>query len=183
MEFNKEIKLKNGETIIIRNPKSDDAEALTNYYNKLFFETENYTTGKGSEPQGVEQTEKTINGYSKEGNTMIVAVLNDKIVAHCDICRVSSRARLLHRCELGVGTLKKHWGKGIAGKLLVEIIAIAKQMNYEQIDLNVITSNKPAIKLYKSFGFRKTGYIKNALKYANGSYADGLQMYLNIRKQ
>lgn len=182
MEFYKELTLKTGETIIIRNPKIYDIETLTNYYNKLFFETENYTTGKGADPQGVEQTERTINGYSKEGNAMLVAVLKDKIVAHCDICRVSSRARLIHRCELGIGTLKEHWGKGIAGKLLVEIIVLAKQMNYEQIDLNVITSNKPAIKLYKSFGFKKTGYIKNALKYANGSYADGLQMYLNIRK-
>jgi len=50
-------------------------------------------------------------------------------------------------------TAPSHLRKGIAGKLLQHIINEAKQRMYQRISLETSYTFKPAIELYKQFGF------------------------------
>ncbi len=170
MEVNRQITLKNGEQIEIRTTKETDTKNLVRYYNQLYLETENFTRGSLDTV-----SEKDIKP-TKSRDVLLVALLDNKIVGHVEISEKSSKARLKHRCELSIGVLKSHWKKGIAGKLLSEIISCAAALNYEQIDLIVLKTNKPAIKLYKSFGFKKTGTILHSFKMEDSRYIDGIFM-------
>lgn len=64
--------------------------------------------------------------------------------------------------------------KGVASNLLSAIIEYSKK-HVEQILLTVAEDNKPAIHLYRKFGFETYGIEKKALK-DNGQYIDEVLM-------
>lgn len=53
---------------------------------------------------------------------------------------------------------------------------LAKNMGYEQVELEVVEGNTRAKNLYERFGFRETGKNLRALKYDDGSYRDEYKM-------
>ena len=65
---------------------------------------------------------------------------------------------------------------GIGTALLSEILTAAKAAGYEQAELEVVSTNVPAIVLYKKLGFEVTGTTPRALKFQDGTYADFLLM-------
>ncbi len=56
------------------------------------------------------------------------------------------------------------------------LLALAKEADYEQAELNVIEDNVSGVCLYKSHGFEVTGRNPHAYKYSDGSYGDYLFM-------
>lgn len=64
-------------------------------------------------------------------------------------------------------------GQGIAGRLLREILGHLKTCGADKVFLEVRVSNGPAIRLYKSAGFRERGVRK-------GYYSDGEDALLMV---
>ena len=62
-----------------------------------------------------------------------------------------------HRGDFAISVVKEYWNKGIGSQLLNNIIAFAKENNFEIIDLQVRSDNKSAIHLYEKYGFKKVG--------------------------
>ena len=52
--------------------------------------------------------------------------------------------------EMCIRDRKEYWGLGIGSLLLSAIISGAREMNYEQIELEVVCENEKAIALYKN---------------------------------
>ena len=177
MEFYKQIKLKNGDILTLRNAIEEDCAEFTEFTNKLFKETNFFTRGVG-DPDVTEEMQFNYITKHKEANNalLLVAILNNKIVGHAHIDMKSSKIKLRHRSEFGIGILMDYWGKGIGKILTNEIIEFAKQCKYEQIELVVVNSNERAIKLYEIFGFKKFGTFVNSFKYPDGTYDDGIYM-------
>ena len=94
---------------------------------------------------------------------------------------ISGKARLAHRCDMGVSVLKEFWGLGIASEIMKVIIDKAKEVGFEQIELQVVEENAPARHLYKKFGFYETGYINHGMKYADGTYAKLILMQKDLK--
>ena len=61
------------------------------------------------------------------------------------------------------------------------IIDKAKEVGFEQIELQVVAENEPARHLYKKFGFYETGYINNGMKYNDGTYAKLILMQKDLK--
>ena len=72
---------------------------------------------------------------------------------------------------------------GIASEIMKVLIETAETYGYEQIELAVVDENKPAKHLYEKFGFYETGYLNNAMKYADGSYAKFIFMQKDLIKK
>jgi L-amino acid N-acyltransferase YncA len=68
-----------------------------------------------------------------------------------------------------------------AGRQLVQAIIELARQKVEQIQLAVVSTNHPALRLYQALGFRQYGLEKNALKH-NGSYYDEILMFLDLTK-
>jgi ribosomal protein S18 acetylase RimI-like enzyme len=69
-----------------------------------------------------------------------------------------------------------------AGRQLVQAIIDHARPKVEQLQLSVVSTNQPALRLYHSLGFRQYGLEKNALKH-NGLYSDEILMSLDLTSQ
>jgi ribosomal protein S18 acetylase RimI-like enzyme len=66
-----------------------------------------------------------------------------------------------------------------AGRQLVQAILEVARTRVEQIQLAVVSTNTPAIRLYESCGFIQYGLEPRALKY-NNSYSDEILMWRDL---
>jgi RimJ/RimL family protein N-acetyltransferase len=66
-----------------------------------------------------------------------------------------------------------------ASRELVQTIIGHARPKVEQLQLAVVSTNLPALRLYQSVGFRQYGLEKNALKH-NGLYSDEILMFLDL---
>jgi RimJ/RimL family protein N-acetyltransferase len=66
-----------------------------------------------------------------------------------------------------------------AGRQLVQAIIDHARPKVEQLQLTVVSTNQPALRLYHSLGFRQYGLEKNALKH-NNQYSDEILMSLDL---
>lgn len=88
-------------------------------------------------------------------------------------------AKMSHRAHIGaVYVSAKSRGTGAGSALIKKIIEDAK-LNpiLEKLNLSVVTTNTPAVTLYKKLGFEIIGTEKNSMKY-DGQYYDEYLMTL-----
>ncbi|HEX3027207.1 MAG TPA: GNAT family N-acetyltransferase, partial [Clostridia bacterium] len=111
---------------------------------------------------------------------MIAAFVGGRLAANCGINCAAPYKKYQHRAEFGIAVLEEFWGNGIASALLTEIIAAARAMGYEQMELEVVTENTKAIALYKRFGFEIFGTRERSFKYLDGSFASEHLMLLKL---
>jgi ribosomal protein S18 acetylase RimI-like enzyme len=184
MKFYKVFKLKNGEELIIENAKVEDAEELTDIWNKTIRETKYLSRGDRDGYFDKEDALENINDYLDSDKVVyLVARYKNKIVgeSHLDACLFKQRMK--HRCDIGISVLKDYWGLGIGGRMMSCLVEIANNEGFEQIELNVAENNKRAIELYKAFGFIEMGRILNAFKYSDGTYDNYVGMVKFLKEQ
>ena len=99
------------------------------------------------------------NELENELSRYIVAKIENDIVGFAGIIIFPDDAEITN-----IVTRKQNRKNGIGKLLLAKLIEITKQENKEEISLEVNEINKPAIKLYESFGFEIVGRRK---KYYN----------------
>ncbi len=139
----------------------DDARKVIEYLKIVGDETDNLSFS-GDSININELDEATLIASISEMNNscMILAWLDDQIIGIGSLEGLP-RERFAHRSSLGVSVKKEFWGIGIGTYLIDELIEYAMNHNLEVLDLEVIVSNKRAIKLYESFGFEIVGEYKN----------------------
>ena len=177
----KTITLRNGKILTILPAKLEDAEAFADYMNTIRYESKFLSMDNTEKPVTAESELKWIESVLKDDKKFIlVAQIDDQVVGMCDIAPISSRVRYKHRSNVGISVLKEFWGLGIASELMKVVIEKAKEVSYEQMELQVVDTNESAIHLYEKFGFYKTGYINNAIKYTDGTYANLILMQKDL---
>ena len=162
--INKEIKLKNSQTCILRQPSEDDAQKMLDYLNVMCTETDFIAFGKGELPWNIKEKQKFVKEHLDDNNKIIVvAEISETIVGIASITGGKPK-RIRHIGELGITVLKKYWSVGIGFALTQALIEWAKNSGLiRKIFLKVRVDNKRAIKLYKKFGFVREGKISRQL--------------------
>ena len=88
---------------------------------------------------------------------MLLAVVNDKIVATAGISAVGNKYKVRHRAEFGINVVKEYWGLGIGKAMMKACVQCAKNAGYQQLELEVVADNQRAFHMYKSIGFVEFG--------------------------
>ncbi len=178
MEYtSKEILLKNKKTCLLRQPVEADAEALIEYLETVWGETRYLMREPEDMTLTVEKEREILRDRAaSETGLMLLAEVDGKHAGTASFDAVGHRNRASHRCTVGVTLYKAFWHQGVGTVLMREILQYAKNAGYEQMELEVVSTNAPAIGLYKKLGFTTTGTIPHALKYKDGTYADFLFM-------
>ncbi|KNZ40535.1 ribosomal protein S18-alanine N-acetyltransferase [Acetobacterium bakii] len=114
----------------------------------------------------------TLESYECELNNMlatyIVAEDNDQIIGFGGFWAIIDEAQITN-----IGVLESYRGRGVAQKILNEMIKLAGVKGCLAMTLEVRVDNKAAIALYEANGFEKAGVRKNY--YDNKT--DGLIMW------
>lgn len=177
MKYYKEFILKNGEKLIVRNANEKDSENVAKVANITHEETKNLGFSNLEREFTAEEEMPYINKMNEsKDSAFLVGEYKGEIVGTTQITPKSKYKWKKHICDFGVAVVKKCWGLGIAGKLMLSIIECARKIGYEYIELGVVAENTNAYELYKSFGFELCGTIKNAYKFSKTHYSDGYIM-------
>lgn len=178
MEYTpRETVLKNGKSCLIRRPEAVDAEGLLRYQKETSGETSYLVTGPEDIDWTAERQIRRIELWNSAPDRLrLVAEIDGALAGAAIVYGAGSQSRLRHRCSVDITLYQKFCGMGVGTELLGELLAAAKAAGYEQAELDVVSTNAPAIALYERLGFETVGRIPHALKYKDGGYADFLLM-------
>ena len=85
-------------------------------------------------------------------------------------------------CQIGsIAVLPEYRRSGIASELMGILIDVCRQTGTPEVYLEVRVSNRPAIRLYESFGFRIDGLRKHYYQDGEDAYTMGLAVSLKER--
>ena len=101
------------------------------------------------------------NDFANPNSTYFVAKLDDEIVGFAGFLKICEEANIMN-----IVTKINKRRLGIASKLLEALISSSKEQNCTSITLEVNEHNKPAIKLYEKYNFKRIGLRK---KYYNNT--------------
>lgn len=176
----KETKLKNGDTLILRKPTTEDAVKMIQYLNTVGGESNNLLFGKGEFRLSVEQEMEHIKNVNADTNSlMLIGTINDNIVSIAGIM-TSNRKRIAHNGDVAISVKKEYWSKGIGSEVMSELINFAKKNGtIKNVSLGVRSGNENAIKLYEKFGFQKVGLHRNFFN-VDGNFYDEILMDLYL---
>lgn len=173
----KTIKDKQDREIILRSAEEKDAESLLDFLKITAAETPFLLREPDEIALSIEQEQDFIKAKKdSENEILLIAEIEGKHIGNCSLMSVGGFRRYRHRCEIAIALYQEYCGLGIGKAMLEMLLDIAKQVGYEQAELEVIANNKSAIALYEKLGFQKYGTFPNNMKYADGSYGDAYWM-------
>jgi len=168
-----QVKDKFGRDVVLRSAETSDAAALIDYLRITTAETPYLIRNPDEVTITLEQEKRFIeNTVNAERELMLVATIDGKHIGNCSIMSIAPYKRYAHRCGVAIALYKEYCGCGIGKRMMQTILDVAKNLGYEQAELEVISDNKGAIALYEKLGFEKFGTLPNNMKYSDGTYAD-----------
>ena len=148
---------------VIERAQAEDAAALLEYLKIVGGETENLSFGAEGVPLSVEAEQAYLQAQcSSPDNVQYLAKVNGEIIGTASLNR--KPRRMSHRGEFGISLKKAWWGCGAASALTEAVLAFARENGFEQLNLEVRSSNVRAIRLYEKYGFRKLCTFPNFFK-------------------
>lgn len=150
------------EEIIYRNPVVEDAEKLVDFYNRVGGETTYLSFTENEYPLNVEEQKANILSVDQQQNSvMILAIAADQIVGIGTITS-GNKIKARHCGELGIVVTEKFQGQGIGSELIRQMLEWSRANGVTtKIQLDTRTDNHGAVELYKKFGFKIEGELKN----------------------
>lgn len=178
----KSVKIKNGETVLLRPASILEAQALLDCFTE-FAATSPYilTTAESARLKTLDSQEKWIQASNEDPrNLLIVAEHNGKIVGITNSMAFKDFKRF-HRAGLGMTVHHQYRGQGLGEALLALLIEKSRQMpGLSTLELNVMAPNLPAHKLYQKFGFKECGRYEKAYRLESGEFVDDIMMHLPL---
>lgn len=155
--------------MIIRNFKSNEAQAYLDLVNKTDLESDFMSQEPGERQMSAFQLIMTLNSGS---HSIFVAEDQGQLVGQLVAFSMYGRnTRVKHVVHIGISILKSYWGKGIGTKLFDFMEKWALKEKIIRLELSVMTHNERGIALYKKMGFEIEG-TKKASIFVKGKYVD-----------
>lgn len=169
----REITCRDGRSCILRSAAVTDANDLIRYLKVTAGETPFLIREPDEISLTSEQEEYFIEGIVKEPRELLlIGNVDGEHVGNCSLMSLGNYERYAHRCSVAIALYQKYCGLGIGREMLKTVLAVAKQCGYEQAELEVVSANTSAIRLYESLGFEIWGTQPHSVRYRDGSYAD-----------
>lgn len=172
--------VKNGQEIIIRSAKVEDAQRIIEYVNTIPAQSEFLTFGVGEFNVTLEREEAIImDSLIGDNKLFIIAEIDGRIVGNLNF-NGGHRSRTWHTGEFGVSVLKEYWGMGVGRELINYMLEWAKKGGVvTKINLRVREDNLRAQRLYENLGFKREGVITRDFL-VNGKYYSSIAMGIEL---
>ena len=165
-------------SFVIERARPEDAAELLDYLKIVGGETDNLSFGAEGVALSLEAEQEYLHAqYGSTDNAQYLARAGSEIIGTASLNRKANR--MSHRGVFGISLKKAWWGCGAASALTEVILAFAKENGFEQLNLEVRSSNARAIRLYEKYGFRKLCTFPHFFK-IGGEYVDFDLMNLEL---
>lgn len=125
--------------------------------------------------------EKTGEEFFQSQSYTGVAVDENGAVVGLYILHPNNIGRCGHLCNASYAVKKNLRGQHIGEILVRDCMKTAKTLGFGILQFNaVVSSNKPALALYKKLGFVQLGVIPNGFLMKDGSYEDIIPHYITL---
>ncbi len=173
---------KSGRTVTLRNAEKSDAKNLIRYLRTTAGESPYLLREPEEIVLTVEQEEEFIKTMEASRRELLMVSLADGKLAGCgSINPIGGYGRYFHRCNMSVALYREYCGCGIGRTMFEKFIEAARESGYEQAELEAVSGNENAIRLYEKLGFKKYGEFPHNMKYKDGSYADAYWMMKRLK--
>lgn len=175
------VSLKNGKTAVLRSAEPSDAAAMIDYLKVTAGETP-FLLRYPDEVNFTEEGERILLQSRSDDPSVVMlnAWVGGRLAGNCTLTPKGARRKICHRADVSIALRKAYWGLGLGKALLTRVLALAKELGYEQVELEVISGNDRALGLYQRLGFVQTGRMPNAFQYDNGTCRDEIQMVRRV---
>ncbi len=119
----------------------------------------------------LEVTRHFVKGNLSRGYPQVVAMVGEELVGWCDIVPTNPFPGFAHSGRLGMGIIAGWRGKGIGRALMDAALKAVPAAGFRRVELDVFSSNKAAIGLYRRCGFTPEG-IKRGVRDLDGILDD-----------
>ena len=138
-----QIKDKLNRDVVLRSAQSSDSEALIEYLKVTTAETPFLIREPDEVTITLEQEMRFIESkIEAERELMLIATIDGKHIGNCSLMSIAPYKRYTHRCEVAIALYKEYCGLGIGKAMMQTILDVAKELGYEQAELEVISDNK-----------------------------------------
>ena len=181
MTFEQRIILKNGKEALLRNGWAADGSLAFDLFNAAHAETDyllSYPDENTFDPDGEARfLEDKANSLNE---TEIIAFIDGKAAGMAGIEAVGTKYKVRHRAVFGISILKEYWGLGLGRALTEACIQCARTAGYEQLELEVVSSNSRAVSLYRDLGFTEFGRNPKGFNSRSEGYQELISMRLEL---
>lgn len=143
---------------MIRHAKQSDLPNILEIYNDAILNTTAVYTYK---PQTLESREIWFKNKIKHKEPVLVFDENGEAIGFATYGSFRDWPAYQYSIEHSIYVNKHHRGKGIASKLLAEIIQTARNNGYKTLVAGIDATNDYSIYLHKKFKFKHSGTIQN----------------------
>lgn len=174
----KTFKSKKGNEVVIRYPKWEDLDTVTEFVNDLI-EEDTFLMLPEKQTRKSEATwmAKTFDDIENNKKIHIVAEVNSQYAGNCEI-RIHER-RQTHVGDIGISLAVRYRQEGIGYELLSTLIEEGKKKGLRLLIIHCFENNERALHLYEKLGFTKSGTVPGVYAY-KGSYVGEVTLYLPL---
>lgn len=162
-----------GRELVLRSAAPEDAQMLMRYMDRVMGETPFLMREPGELDITEEKERALIQAVRDSENELLLMALRDgEHVGNCALRALGPHRRYRHRCTVSIALYQNFCGQGIGRQMMTALLEVAKSIGFEQAELEVVSDNHAAIRLYRALGFETYGHFPDNMKYADGHYAD-----------
>ncbi|SCX92077.1 GNAT family N-acetyltransferase [Flavobacterium caeni] len=163
--------------IILRHATLADLPAILDIVNHAIAHT---TANYSYEPQTLEMQRQWLLDKQRNGFPVIVAEVDREILGYGAYGTFREKIGYQYTVEHSVYVVDGHNGKGIGGRLMAELIRLARAQNLHVMVGAIDAANAQSIAFHKKFGFTESGTIRQA-GFKFGQWLDLLFMQLILK--
>jgi RimJ/RimL family protein N-acetyltransferase len=159
---------------ILRNPETEDAEALYHYKNdpEIAGMLGGFTSG-----YSLLDINDWVEFHRKCDDEVVWVIADagsDRCVGHVGFYKIDHRSRSAEFAIL-IGE-RELWGQGLGRAVAKKTLEFGfNELNLNRVHLTFMATNEPARRLYLALGFKNEGILRQA-QYKNGRYLDLVAM-------
>ena len=169
----KTVTLKDGRKCILRPVRREDAADMIEYLRMVSGETIFLLRNADEVTYTIESEENLLeNKRNAPREIMMVAEVDGRVAGNCGIVSRGDLRRVRHRCGFAIALKQEYCDAGLGTAMMEYALSLAKDMGYEQVELEVVEGNDRARHVYEKMGFTAIGKVARSLKYDDGSYRD-----------
>ena len=172
------VALKDGSSVTLRSPTADDAPVLLDYLDVVRRESQGILFSPEDELPTLEWERDWIQQRNDDPRQLNAgAWCGDELLGLANVRGGGMFRRSQHRADIGISLRRDWWGRGLGRVLMNAMIGFAERdETIHVMQLCVYSFNHRAIALYERCGFEHEGARRHSVRFADGSYADELQM-------